>query len=206
MTVKAVVFDIGGVLEMVEPIDAWLTRSAARLGVKGASFAERIRQIDPRELMGTGKLSEAEYRQRVLEAFDLDAGDADDFMAQMWDWYCGELDTELCAYAASLRPAYRTAILSNSADGARREEQRRYGFERLVDTIIYSHEVGLAKPDPRIYRLTCDLLNVQPGEMIFIDDTDDVVESARSFGIPTIHHRRTPDTIAAVNALLAGDP
>ncbi len=206
MTIKAVVFDIGGVLEKVEPVDAWLARMAGRLGLERLAFDGRIRQLDPRELMGTGEMSEAEYRQRYIDVFGVSESDADAFMAAMWDWYCGELDYQLCAYVASLRPAYQTAILSNSADGARREEQGRYGFEQLVDTIIYSHEVGLAKPDPRIYQLTCERLDVLPGEMVFVDDTDYVVESARAFGISTVHHRRTPDTIAAINTLLtAGD-
>ncbi len=120
----------------------------------------------------------------------------------MWDWYCGELDEELVRYVAGLRPAYKTAILSNSADGARREEQRRYGFEQLVDTIVYSHEVGLAKPDPRIYALACERLEVAPGEMVFLDDVATIVESARAFGIHAVHHRRTPDSIAAINTLL----
>lgn len=41
--------------------------------------------------------------------------------------------------------------------------------------------------------------------MVFVDDTDYVVDSARAFGVPTVQHRRTPDTIAALNALLAAD-
>ena len=61
---------------------------------------------------------------------------------------CGELDADLFAYVASLRPHCSTAILSNAIDGARREYQALYGFEQLVDVIIYSYEVGLAKPDP----------------------------------------------------------
>ena len=121
----------------------------------------------------------------------------------MWRWYCGELDQELTAYAASLRPRYRTAILTNSADGARREEQARYSFAELVDLIIYSHEVGLVKPDPRIYALLCAELSVSPDEVVFLDDLPQNVEAACQFGIHGLLHRGTPESIAAINSLIA---
>jgi FMN phosphatase YigB (HAD superfamily) len=54
---------------------------------------------------------------------------------------------------ASLRLSYRTGIVSNSFAGARQREQAAYGFEDLCDTIVYSHEVGCVKPDPRIYEI-----------------------------------------------------
>src|ERR1022692_546633 len=145
-------------------------------------------------------------------AFDIGGGlervapredQADEFIADMWRWYCGELDTELTAYAASLRPRYRTAILTNSADGARREEQARYSFAELVDIIIYSHEVGLVKPDPRIYALLCAELSVSPDEVVFLDDVPQNVEAAYQFGIHGLLHRSTPESIAAINSLIA---
>ena len=121
----------------------------------------------------------------------------------MWRWYCGELDTELTDYAASLRPRYRTAILSNSADGARREEQARYSFAELFDIIIYSHEVGLVKPDQRIYALLCAELNVSPDEVVFLDDVPQNVEAACQFGLHGLLHQSTPESIAAINSLIA---
>ena len=203
MAIRAVAFDIGGVLEKVDDLDGWLRQWVDRLGLEQASIETRLGRIDPRQMMGTGEMSEAEFRDGCREAFGFSETDVDEFMAAMWDWYCGELDTELVAFAGELRPAYRTGIISNSADGARREEQGRYGFEQLVDDIVYSHEVGLAKPDPRIYRLACERLGVAPEELVFIDDTPRCVDSANALGIHAVLHSSTPETIRAVTALLA---
>jgi epoxide hydrolase-like predicted phosphatase len=203
MTIKAVVFDIGGVLEIVDEPVVWLDRWRVRLGLDTDEFAAALAQLDPDDVIGVGRLSEPEFRQRYVEIFGLGEAEADAFMAEMWDWYCGELDLAMVDYVRSLRPRYQTAILSNSADGARREEQARYGFEELVDTIIYSHEVGLAKPDPRTYELTCKRLGVSPDEMVFLDNTPAIVESAREFGIRAVLHESTPRSIAEINALLA---
>lgn len=91
-------------------------------------------------------------------------------MAEMWEQYLGVANSELIEYARGLRPRYRTGILSNSFVEAREREQDAYGFEDLVDEIVYSHEVGMCKPDPRIYELTCMRLGVGPEEMVFLDD------------------------------------
>jgi putative hydrolase of the HAD superfamily len=101
-------------------------------------------------------------------------------------------------------PAYRTGILSNSCDGARREEQARYGFPDLVDELVYSHEIGVTKPDPEAYLITCERLGVQPQEAVFLDDSPRCVEGARAVGMHGVVHLDTPTSIAAVTALLAG--
>jgi putative hydrolase of the HAD superfamily len=102
----------------------------------------------------------------------------------------------------SLRPRYQTALLSNSFVGARREEQQRYHFDEMCDLIIYTHEEGIAKPDPRIFELTCKRLGVQPAEMLFLDDSQKSVAAARALGIHAIHFRETEQAIADVQACL----
>lgn len=162
-----------------------------------------VASVDPDGIIRTGGLSEAQYRGRYAAALGLPGVQIEEFMADMWDWYCGELDRELAGYAASLRPRYATAVLSNSADGARREEQARYGFAGLFDTIIYSHEVGLAKPDRRIYALLCGELDVVPNELVFVDDLQENVDAAVQFGIHAVLHRSARQSIDAVNSFLA---
>ncbi len=202
MAVRAVAFDIGGVLERVAPREHWLSPWQERLGLDAAEFASALARVDPDGGIGTGVLTEAAYQQRFAAALGLSSALADEFIADMWHWYCGELDEELTAYAASLRPRYVTAILSNSADGARREEQARYSFAELFDVIIYSHEVGLIKPDPRVYALLCAELSVRPGELVFLDDVPENVDAAWRFGIRGLLHRSTPESIAAIEALI----
>ena len=204
MPLRAVVVDVGNVLEVVEPVTSWLATWQQRLGLEEPDFERRLGEVDPQGFMGTGDMSEAEYRRRVQAALHLDDEETANFMTEMWNWYCGRLDTELVEFVRSLRPTYRTAILSNSADGARREEQSRYNFEQLVDVIVYSHEVGLEKPDPRIFKLTCERLRVEPSEALFVDDVEDNIAAAEQLGMQAIHHRRTPDTIRAVRRLLSG--
>jgi epoxide hydrolase-like predicted phosphatase len=200
--IRAVVFDIGGVLEKVDNPEAWLGKWRRRLGLTEAEFEAAAATTDRSEPAMTGGVTEAESRQRWVEALRLSEADADEFVRDMWDWYCGELDAELMGYAAGLRPAFTTAILSNSGPGAREQEESRYGFSTVFDPIVYSHEVGMQKPDPRIYALTCDLLQLEPQQVVFLDDTQVSVDGATAAGMHAVLHHSTPDSIRAIDALL----
>ena len=201
MAIRAVAFDIGDVLERIDPIQRFTGPWRDRLGISEADFEVALASVDPDSASRVGGLSEAQLTQRYAAALGLSAVQTAEFISDMWDWYCGELDTELVKFAAGLRPGFRTGILSNSVDGARREEQARYQFEQLVDIVVYSHEVGVAKPDPRAFRLLCDGLGVQPDELVYLDDVPGHIDVARTLGINGIVHVSTPDSIAAVEAL-----
>src|SRR5262249_14936475 len=152
MAIRAVVFDIGGVLE-ITPRTGWDQKWEARLGLQPGELAARLHDV-----WAAGdysEISEADVGRRSGEILGLDQAQVADFMQDLWDEYLGELNVELAAYFAGLRPRYRTGILSNSFVGAREKEQERYGFGDMCDLIIYSHEEGMKKPDRRIYELTC---------------------------------------------------
>jgi putative hydrolase of the HAD superfamily len=123
-------------------------------------------------------------------------------MADIWREYLGTPNTELIDYARRLRLRYRTGILSNSFVGAREREQAAYGFEDLVDEIVYSHEAGMSKPDPRIYALVCARLDVRAEETVFLDDADRCVVGAREAGIHAIQYQDNAHAIAEIEKLL----
>ena len=85
-----------------------------------------------------------------------------------------------------------------------REAERHHGFEAVTDDIVYSHEVGLAKPDPAIYELTAGRLGVRPEEITFLDDAPANVEAALAAGWHAVLHEDTAASIAAVEALIGG--
>lgn len=204
--IKAVVFDLGGVLERVDDAawpQAWAGRWEQHAGLAPGALQAGLVAHRPVGSVTTGEVSESRLREAYARTLGLDDEAAEAMMADLWDCYCGELDTELYDYFTGLRGRYRLGILSNSADGARREEGRRYGFAEAVDVLVYSHEVGLAKPDPRIFALTETRLAVQPHEIVFLDDSPDNVEAARAVGWHAVLHQDTSRSIAEVDAALA---
>jgi putative hydrolase of the HAD superfamily len=214
MAISAVIFDIGGVLEVTprggdptaafpELVAAW----EARLQLSPGELAARIREMDV-QLIGMGRdgslgtCSEEEWVTALRHATGMSQVEMGAFLRDFWDVYLGELNVEVAAYFSGLRPRYRTALLSNSFVGARRMEQERYHFDEMTDLIVYSHEEGIAKPDPRIFARTCERLGVQPTEAIFLDDSPRHVAAARELGLHAILFSDTAWAIADIQACL----
>ncbi len=198
MAIKAVVFDIGSVLEVIDD-EVFPAPFETRHGLgEGAVLSVPDLDADP----GTGGVSEAEVRAHWQRHLALSDRQVDELMRDFWTWYVGTLDQPLVDWFAAQRPTRKTGILSNSGPGAR-EAERHWGFEELTDDIVYSHEVGVAKPDPRIYELACARLGVEPHELVFLDDMQHCVDGAAALGIRALVHRSTPESIEAITALLA---
>jgi epoxide hydrolase-like predicted phosphatase len=206
MGIRAVAVDLGGVLERVDEPAEFLDRWRQRLGMTEQEYLGvllwPLTRADPDGGAKTGRVTEADLRQRYAAALGLTQTQTSEFMADLWDWYSGELDAELAGYVAGLRPRFRTGILSNSVDGARREEQTRFGLAQLVDVVVYSHEIGVAKPDPRAFLLLCEQLGVAPEELVFLDNRTPNVDAARRLGIHGLLHVCTADSITAIDSLI----
>ena len=201
MTISAVVFDVGNVLELSDD-DHSLAEWAAIAGLPVEEFTMRIDGAFDGADIGTVTLEEV---HRKLEgALGISEDKANAIMESFWRVYLGTPNTELIEWARTLRPRYQTGILSNSCVGAREREQAAYGYMDFIDDLVYSHEVGLLKPDPGIYLLSCERLGVRPSEVVFIDDREPFTQAARDVGMHAVHFTGdNTKAIAEMTALLA---
>lgn len=107
------------------------------------------------------------------------------------------------ALVRALRPPYRTAILSNADASLRARLRDGLGIHDLFDAIVCSAEIGIAKPDPAIYRLAAERLGLEPAACVFVDDYEANVEAARTVGMQAVFYRidRGDDLEALLGAL-----
>ncbi|EHR52554.1 haloacid dehalogenase superfamily protein, subfamily IA, variant 3 with third motif having DD or ED [Saccharomonospora marina XMU15] len=94
----------------------------------------------------------------------------------------------------------RTALLSN-ADGGRPVRDR---LAPWFDVMVFSGEVGLAKPDVEVYRLVARRLGLTPGECAFVDDSAGNVAGAVTAGMAGVRHVSVEQTLAELAVLFAG--
>jgi epoxide hydrolase-like predicted phosphatase len=89
-----------------------------------------------------------------------------------------------------------TALVSNSWRASD------YDLGDLFDAIVLSGEIGIRKPDPRIYRRAAQSLGVRLGDCIFVDDLGGNLKPAKALGMTTILHSGASSTIARLERLL----
>jgi FMN phosphatase YigB (HAD superfamily) len=105
------------------------------------------------------------------------------------------------AVLAARRAGIRTALLSN-ADGPGAPMP---WLDALFHTVVFSGEVGVAKPDVAVYRLTVERLGLEPAECVFVDDLAVNVRGAVRAGLVGVHHTSVPATLAELTVLLGVD-
>ena len=93
----------------------------------------------------------------------------------------------------------RTCLLSNSWGAG---DYPRDTFPELFDAWVISAEVGMRKPEERIFRHAAGLLGLPPEQCVFIDDIEANVDAAGALGMVAIHHREPLTTAATIKDLL----
>ena len=97
-----------------------------------------------------------------------------------------ELDGAVVALAERLHGRLPLGLLSNATDELEMLLEEQYGIHHLFDVVVNSARAGVAKPDPRAYRLVLDGLGVAPWEALFVDDKPRNIRAAEALGIPSI--------------------
>jgi epoxide hydrolase-like predicted phosphatase len=156
--------------------------------------------VNPIHALERGECTEAEFEQQLARHLvRLDGGPvvSDGLLAKMFG--ASAHDEEMHGLIrAARRAGLRTGLLSNSWGGT----YPRHLFPELFDAVVISAEVGMRKPEPRIFLLAAEVLGLEPAECVFIDDVTGNVTAARAAGLAAIHHRTAAATAAELGRLL----
>ncbi len=112
------------------------------------------------------------------------------------------LDRQLFDYIVGLRPRYRTLALSNAMSDARPSLLDKWHIGEAFDQLFISAEMGMMKPDPRIYLAVLNQFNLSPAETVFIDDFPHNITAAQTLGMRTIWFRNREQMLEALEKML----
>jgi len=199
MTIRAVFFDLGGVILRTEQ-PARRTDLALSLGLTYKEIDRAVFENDSSRQASLGLISEDQHWLNVAASLHLPE---DRIEHLRFEFFAGDqLDLTLVDLMRSLRPAVRVGLISNAWNGLRAWITKQ-GFADTFDDMLISAEIGIAKPDARIYQAAMQNLHVLPHESVFLDDTLRNVEAARMLGMHAIHFQQPSHAIAELKVLLA---
>ncbi|MGZ4145259.1 MAG: HAD family hydrolase, partial [Actinomycetota bacterium] len=149
-------------------------------------------------LLEKGLISEAEFYSRMLGRLrDYTGQDIvfpqDPIEVRRMLFGSIRRNDEMIAAAVRIGAHYKTAILTNNVKEW--TDWREWVEAHIFDLVVDSSEVGMRKPDPEIYLLTCEKLGVEPARAAFVDDIPTNVEGAAAVGLHAIRFTTTEDVL-----------
>lgn len=199
MPVKAIIWDMGGVILYMQN-ETPRKELASEFGLSLQRVYAEIFDSETAQKAMIGQIPVSDHWQNVGASLGIPADRLVDFLGKFWS--SDAIDYQLIGLIQKLKQSYKTGVLSNAWEDLGEIMLNRWKIARNFDDIVISAEVGLAKPDPQIYRLAADRLRVQPHEVIFIDDLARNIQAAKAVGFQTIQFITRSQVLCDLSQLL----
>lgn len=198
MNIRAVFFDLGGVIVRTE-YQAPRQRLADRLGMEYEELVRLVFDSDTAQKATVGEVTAAGHWASVMKRLKR----PDSEMRSIRDeFFAGDIiDLELLDFIRSLRGTYKTGLISNAFDDLRPFIVREK-FDDAFDHMFISAEVRAAKPGARIFQMALDQLKVQANEAVFVDDFPVNIAGCEKIGMKGIHFKDPETAVQQLKALL----
>jgi putative hydrolase of the HAD superfamily len=177
MNFKAIGFDYGGVIAGISSAEFY-SRIINFLNVDPQIFKEVYYKFN--KLVNTNVLTPADFWKKILE--ELNISNKYDELIKFVQGLPIEIDEQVLGLVDQLKTnGYKIGLLSNNTLDAAKQF-RDTGFANHFDVALVSAEIGFSKPDPKAFQIFADRLGVEVGELIFIDDTEKSLSTAKEVG------------------------
>ena len=201
MSIQAVIWDVGGVIARTEDL-APRDQLAQELGVTRQHLNNLFFSGPQGTRAQKGEISIPELMDYIRRELDLAPGTYPDLQDRFFGG--DRIDYELVDFIRGLRADHKTGIISN-AWGHLPELLADWGILDAFDVVIGSGDEGVMKPDPHIYHLAMERLEVQPTQAVFVDDFIENIIAARNLGMHGIHFQNRTQALSELQQLLVNN-
>jgi putative hydrolase of the HAD superfamily len=182
LALRAVIFDYGRVL--TGPPDPAAYAELLRITGLSADRFEGLYWTD-RQAYDEGKLTGLEFWRKLVRDAGLNMSESAIAELNLWDarmWTRGD-PTMLAWQLAIKQRGLLTAIVSNMGDSVHEYMVRELDWLSRFDVLVWSYQLGIAKPDRAIYFYALQELGTRPEDTLFIDDKVENVDAAVALGM-----------------------
>lgn len=188
--IKNIIFDLGKVITDID-----FSKTIIAFSLLSNKSAEQIKEMHQQTMifddMEEGKYTATEFRLALKKHLHTEA--SDQVLDDAWNAIIGKTPWQRLELVNSLRPKYKTFLLSNTneihIDNVNEFLKKEYSIENLnpfFDKVYYSHKIGFRKPKPEAYQYVLADSNIKAEESVFIDDLQQNLDAANQLNINTI--------------------
>ncbi|MEQ9425803.1 MAG: HAD family phosphatase [Cyclobacteriaceae bacterium] len=193
--IKTIIFDLGGVIIDLD-VKASIDQLAMLTGIEGNKILE---EYDFFKQFEKGQLTDEEFRKQLqnISQNELSVQQIDN----AWNAMLIDIDPRKLQIVKALSSRYQTIVLSNTnnihVQGFNEILFMKTGerdLNKFFDTVYYSHDLKMRKPDLEIYEYVLNQHELKPEETLFLDDNKVNLDAAQKLGIQT-HHIDHPEKV-----------
>ena len=209
---RGLVVDWGGVLtgDLGTVVRSWAEGDGIDVDVYVAImrdwFGEPVgaeARLNPIHALERGEMTVPDFERRLAAALTERTGrplEPEGLLHRMFEKF--EHAPDMSALVRRARESgLRTGLLSNSWGN----DYPRDGWDEMFDVVVISGEVGMRKPEPRIFEHTLGLIGLEAAECVFVDDIRHNVDAAVAVGMVAVLHRSYDETRAELETLFGRD-
>lgn len=198
MAIRAVFFDFGGVIMRTE-YQAPRLHLAERFRLDYDDIDKIVFNSESARRASIGEITEESHWLDVLKRLKHPASEIKSFSSE---FFGGDIiDRSLVEYIRSLRGTFHTGLISNAWSGLR-EFITKEKLIDIFDTVVISAEVGMTKPEARIYEIALEQAKVKANEAVFVDDMKVNIEACEKVGMKGVIFKDPQETMDQLNRLL----
>lgn len=184
MTIKVIVFDLGGVVINFDFSNFYqkIISQSPLDKPQTPIMLEFFRQSD---IYHQGKMSNAEFYQLACDLLQVCTLNQKEFFTAFNSIISG-FNPKITELIKDLRITYKYKLIALSNINSSHWDYllaKNWGFIKYFDDLVLSHKIHLIKPQPKIFEYMIQKADCDPNEIAFVDDGLNNIRSAQSFGI-----------------------
>jgi putative hydrolase of the HAD superfamily len=180
--IKAICFDLVGVYFTPKGVQEF-KKNLEEMNISKEKIDAVIFNSNEVDALKTGTLPDEKFWDYVNNSFNLNKN-MEEWVELFMKGY--EVDPDIEKLVQIIRKnGYKTCICSNNFKSGIQALDNKFHFLSNFDVVVFSYEVGVRKPDKKIFQTLIDKSGVKPEEIVFSDDNPEKLSGAKELGINT---------------------
>lgn len=198
MTIRAIFFDFGGVITRTE-YQAPRQTLAERFNMEYEEIDKAVFNSPSARQASIGEITEEAHWKEIGKRFKFPTSELQAFKDS---FFAGDvIDRDFVEYIDSLRPKYHVGLISNAWSGLR-EYITKEKIINVFDSVTISAEVGVVKPEAKIFQVALEQAKVKAEEAVFVDDFQVNIDGCESLGMKGVLFKSPQDVLKQLYQVL----